>query len=347
MALDLAIRKLIKSYVSSGKTGAQIYEALNKTVKKRTIYNWINRINNFKTIIAKKQPGRPRNVRTKKFIAKIKNQILNNKKKKSARLIAKENGCDPKTVRLAIRNDLSLKPYKRIKVPALTHDHITQRKKFATWIRNNFNHEKCRKIMFSDEKVFDGDGQLNPKNDIIYAASREEANVNGGMKPKHKYPYKVMVWCGITYNGVTDVVVLPKGESFNSKFYIKKVIPIAKRDGIKLIGDDFIYQQDGASCHTSNSSMNALKNLMPSIILPNYWPANSPDLNPLDYFFWNEVAQRLTKKNFKNRQQLIGKIKDTVKEIPLKYIQDAIDEFRSRVYAVEKNDGKLILNEFK
>ena len=65
---------------------------------------------------------------------------------------------------------------------------------------------------------------------------------------------------------------------------------------------------------------------------------NSPDLNPLDYFFWDEVAQRLTQKKFSNRNELINKIKETVNEIPLNLIRDAIVEFRSRIYSVEKNN---------
>lgn len=156
MTIDLALRKLIKSHLDSGKNGRQIYDAFNGTITKRTIYNWINKIKKTGLVKDNKSPGRPRSVRTKQFILKIKRDILKNKKKKSARLIAKEKCCNEKTVRLAIKNDLFLKPYRRIKVSALKTTHITQRKKFATWIRNNFTKESCIKIMFTDEKIFDG-----------------------------------------------------------------------------------------------------------------------------------------------------------------------------------------------
>ena len=305
--LNIELRNLIKSHLESGKNASQINLALNKTVPKSTLYRWINHIN--KTISSKKQPGRPRSVRTKKFIRQIKRNAKLNKKRKSARLIAKEMRCSDATIRRAIKNDLSLKAYKQIKVPMLTPSHIDQRRKFANWVRKNFDKGKCRKILFSDEKCFDGDGQFNPKNDIIYAESREEANNNGGLFPKRKYPYKVMVWVGITYNGPTQVVTLPLNTSFDTEFYTHYVLPVARRDGLKLIGNDFIYQQDNASCHTSEESVNWVINEMPDAILPTHWPANSPDLNPLDYFFWNEVSQRLTKTNFSNRHELITKIK--------------------------------------
>jgi len=39
--------------------------------------------------------------------------------------------------------------------------------------------------------------------------------------------------------------------------------------------------------------MATIEKLMFSVISPNKWPANSPDLNPLDYLFWNEGEERL------------------------------------------------------
>ena len=53
--------------------------------------------------------------------------------------------------------------------------------------------------MFSDEKMFEGDGQLNPQNEVVYAQSREDANLNGGLRSTKKCPAKVMVWIGATF----------------------------------------------------------------------------------------------------------------------------------------------------
>ena len=54
-----------------------------------------------------------------------------------------------------------------------------------------------------------------------------------------------------TYDGPTKLVFLPEKTSFNSNFYIKNVLPVAQRDGMKLIGKDFVYQQD---CATYNKN---------------------------------------------------------------------------------------------
>ena len=139
--------------------------------------------------------------------------------------------------------------------------------------------------MFSDEKIFDQDGQINRQNNRVYAESRQAANEAGALKSTHKFPFKVMVWNGLSFYGPTSIVVLAKDTSFNSDFYISKVLPIAKRDGTRLIGDDFLYQQNGATCHTSDKSIEAIKKLGMRYIRPDIWPPNSSDLNPLDYFF--------------------------------------------------------------
>ena len=122
---------------------------------------------------------------------------------------------------------------------------------------------------------------------------------------KKKFPKKVMVWVGMTFNGIIEVVVLPPKTSFNTDFYVSHVIPIARRDGIKLLGNDFVFQQDGGRWHTSNTSIETIQNLLLSFIHLNQWPANSQDLNPLDYFFCNEVSKGVTKLGVSNREDLI------------------------------------------
>lgn len=342
MTLNLEIRKLIRSHLESGKKTPEIFKQLNKTIPKRTIYRWVKRLSNG-DMKANVSPGRPRKFRNKTFIAKIKRNLTMNVKRKSAREIAKDNNCSRRTIARIIAEDLNLKPYKKIPSPDLNEAHISKRYTFCCWVRKNYNHERCQSILFSDEKMFDANGQINRQNDRIYAASRDDANSDMGLHPMKKFPFKVMVWLGVTWNGFTSLVVLPPKTSFNSDFYSKEVLPIVKRDGTRLIGPKFIFQQDGASCHTSEETIQALKNLGIAYIGPDRWPPNSPDLNPLDYFVWNEIENHLKSKKFNNRDDLIKKIKESIKEIPKKMIRDAIKNFRSRIYEVEKSRGNIYL----
>lgn len=346
MTIDESIKNLIKSYLDSNFKPAKIYSMLNGTVPKTTIYRWVKRLLNG-DILSKKSPGRKRTVTNKTLIAKIRRNYKKNQKKKTVKKLAEESKCSRSTIARIIRNEVKFKPYKKIICPKLKDHHIDQRYSFAIWIRKNYNRDRCRTILFSDEKIFNANGQINRQNDRVYAESREEANRLQGLHKKDKYPFSVMVWLGMTWNGFTRLVVLPPKTSFDSDFYIKYVIPVIEKDGKELIGDDFTFQQDGASSHTSIDTIDELEMRDISYIPPIKWPANSPDLNPLDYSVWNEIENRLKSKSFSNRPELIKKIVESINEIPLKFIRDSIESFRSRIYNIEKNKGNLIINKYR
>ena len=277
---------------------------------------------------------------------KVKQNFKLNVVKKSARQLARENSCDPKTIRNIIHNRLGLKTYRRRKCQPLNSAARDKRKSFGGWIRKHPGIDFLKKNMFSDEKMFDGDGQINPKNDVVYAESRNEADNSGGLIELEKFPLKVMCWCAITFNGACKSVFLPPKTSFNADFYVSQVIPIVKAEGERLIGSDFLFQQNGARSHTSKKSMEAFQNTGISLLKGGDWPPNSPDLNPMDYFFWNQVAKHVAKRKYSNRQELAREIEKIIKRITLKMIQDSILNFRSRFNAVEKEKGGLIKNKF-
>ncbi len=108
MTVKLPIRKLMSSWIYSGYKASTIYQMLNKTVSKATVYRWVDRISK-SGVSAPTSPERPRSVRTKTFIAKVKRNMCSNKKRKSARQIAREEGCDHKTIGQVIRQNLGLK----------------------------------------------------------------------------------------------------------------------------------------------------------------------------------------------------------------------------------------------
>ena len=45
------------------------------------------------------------------------------------------------------------------------------------------------------------------------------------------------------------------------------------------------------------------------------WPPNSPDLNPLDFFYWNEVVGNLDDTEVKTYDKFIKKISCAIKKV--------------------------------
>ena len=78
---------------------------------------------------------------------------------------------------------------KRI-VPLLTDAQKAEGKKLVNCITTNFNNEDTLKSLFSNEKLFNIDGEYNSQNYRVWAVNRGEANKNGGKKQKRKFPQK-------------------------------------------------------------------------------------------------------------------------------------------------------------
>ncbi len=62
-------------------------------------------------------------------------------------------------------------------------------------------------------------------------------------------------------------------------------------------------------------------------------------MSSCDYFVWNEIENRLKSKKFNNRDDFITKIKEVISEIQKNSIRDVIENFSSRIYALENNRG--------
>jgi hypothetical protein len=76
------------------------------------------------------------------------------------------------------------------------------------------------------------------------------------------------------------------------------------------------YQQDGATCHTSNETTNLLKQFFDDhIISKNLWPPRSPDLTSPDFFLWGYLKETVYKNSPRTLVDLKRNIEEAVKKI--------------------------------
>lgn len=338
---DKDLQRIVKIKHDKGLGPIKIFRDLEGVVSLPTINRWIKSIKVIGDIDLKKSPGRPRKVRTKNAIKFIKNR-LKSKKRLSSNKFAKELNISQRSVRRILHEDLGCSAYKIRKEPAIKDDQKDKRVKFANWILNNFTEDQTKKILFSDEKIFSLDGVYNIQNDRIWAVNRKEADKKGGIKRLNKFPTKVMVWLGVCVEGLTTLVILDKG-TLNHEIYIKKVLPVAKRCGNKMLGDNWTFQQDGATSHTHHLSQQWCADNLPSFISKTYWPPNSPDLNPLDYSIWNELVQSMNWNNVKTKSGLINELKRAVKKIKKENVSNAVLQFTIRLHSILNSKGDYII----
>ena len=84
---------------------------------------------------------------------------------------------------------------------------------------------------------------------------------------------------------------------------------------------DLFFHQDGAACHTSTKSM---KYINDNLNLIECWPANSPDISPIEYI-WSQLAQKLEAFKFNNLNEFKEKIIYYWNRIPDKYLKSNYD----------------------
>ena len=76
--------------------------------------------------------------------------------------------------------------------------------------------------------------------------------------------------------------------------------------------------------------------------LKDHWPPNSPDLNPLDYFYWNAVVAKMNQCLFNSRAEFVANIEKACLEVDQSEITKSVNSFTKRVRKIEDNEGKYI-----
>jgi transposase len=337
---SIDLQNLVLSKYQKGETSSKIFNDLNGSVSLRTIQRWCKMIKEKGTIELRYSSGRSRTSRTKKNIQKVKNR-LNRKKKVSVRILAQEMSISKDSVHRILQEDLNCRAYKKRIEPLLTDAQKTKRIQFANWVRNNFQKEDTLRILFSDEKIFDVNGLCNAQNERIWAINREEADMKGGAKKKQKFPQKVMVWLGVCSKGITPLVILDKG-TVNHKVYLEKILPVALKYGNQVFGNNWTFQQDGATAHIHHLSQKWCIDNFPAVIEKDHWPPNSPDINPLDYFIWDEFVQQIKWEKVRSKNSLIGELKRAVKRIRLEKVLESCMCWTNRLFRMCEINGNYL-----
>ena len=105
-----------------------------------------------------------------------------------------------------------------------------------------------------------------------------EENQPGCIKSSVKFPQSVMVWGAMAAGGVGELCFLKSNVS--AEVYQQVLQYFMLPAGEKIYGCvDFMFQQDLVPAHSARSTMRWLEDHGIDV-LP--WPANSPDLNPIE-----------------------------------------------------------------
>ena len=328
-----------------GYSHAEIRKILR--VKKSLVSKWMN----YEKRIPKKM-GRP-----KKFSEEQKNFIYGESEgkltilnKSSSRNISRKfkEKFNQSISKSSVNNILFEKfgrPYRGINSILLTEEHIIQRLNFANEILEKKIYSK--EIVFTDECRVVLYPRINPKINIIRLNENDKKNIHSYEVNKKrtffrpKFEVSVMVAGGITKYGLTNLVFC---SGTMNNFSYKQFLLFLKQDMENIqkkfnLQKPLLFQQDNASCHRNKESMEAIEILFGDSKI--WWPANSPDLSPIETV-WSILKQELSKKNNSCLDDLRNNILDIWSKFPNELCEKIIGEFDEKIKLCQKNDGKIL-----
>ena len=294
-----------------------------------------------------KGTGRP-TVRTEELIETVRGLILNDCSISISEIALQVEVCE-ETVRLIITKNLKMHCFKSHNVVPLSDAHKERRTDFCHWIKAQ-PMGFPNLVIWSDEKTFEERTRPNRQNErywgVVNPHVTDENRVQGGRK--------VMCWAGII-DGEIILHWFPEGTKVNQHVYLDmlqtvlwpKVRASATRKG-------WYFQQDGATPHTTPMVLEWLASKFGDRIISNLtdleWPPRSPDMSPLDFWFWGACLARLRKVRYHGLEMLMDTVTDYAASIPKADVRRAVNDILVRAdCCIEHGGGSFEprLKEFK
>ena len=341
---------LIRAVVREKGYGAKrlLKEFPNQGWKLSTLKKFLKKLRETGAIERRPGSGRPRTVRTEDAVRSVSDLLCSDEDcpgtSLSEREAANRLGLSRSSVRRIAKYDLGLKVFKRVGVTALSPAFRTKRADRARILLRRFTAARLAHICFSDEKLFHVSAPRNPQNDRVHsrAASKRDVPAKNLLRERERSRQSVMVSIGVTMNHKGSVIFVPPGVKINAVQY-QRIILLPMLEEMRSKDPALIFQQDGAPAHTARSTTNLLNEQRIKFIEPSAWPPCSPDLNPLDYFVWSAMEQKVYRgEPIGNVEQLKARIQQAWEEIPQEIVRRAIKQWLRRLREVVSRNGDHI-----
>lgn len=315
----------ILAYRDSGLSFREISRRMNRSVKV---------IHNFSL-----DPIRYTSKKKRGIIQKI----SNNAKRRLIRA-ASNSVASASNIRRTLELDVSVR-----RVQQILHDtpHLSYRKMNSVpWMNDCHYQERLNwaihhvgwkrewnKVVFSDEKKFNLDGP-----DGLTYYWRDSRKKPLQFKHRAFKGGSVMVWAGISVYGKTKMVILEGKQTADS--YIRTLEESLLTHIRENMPQDVIFQQDNAAIHTAYITrlwllLNNIKTM--------FWPAHSPDLNPIENV-WGLLARRVYSEGrvFNTAVELKSTILEEWENFDTSIIENLFESMSDRCIRVIKNNGRCM-----
>lgn len=216
------------------------------------------------------------------------------------------------------------------KKPLLSKKNIKKRVDFAKTHKGN-ELSFWKNVLWSDETKINRvgpDGRTfvhRPKNQALNIKYTQKTLKHGGGN--------VMVWGAFSWHGVGPIVkIVDKMDRFQYLSILKNTMEPFAYENMPV---KWTFMQDNDPKHSSNVVKDWFLQEKIKVL---DWPAQSPDLNPIENL-WNDVKTKVSQKNYKNSTELWTGIQEAWYSIPKERCQKLVESMNRRCEAVIKNHG--------
>ncbi len=341
------LRQKIITRLEAGERRCDVAKAMNVHIQ--TVYKaWKDYKARGTTDYVRKRV-REKSVRTPKLVDAVK-RSLDQDNNVSIRKLAREHNVPVRTMGRLVKVDLGMRSLALTPCQALTPTQKEKRVAMGTIMLNKLKGDAAGKtLIFSDEKDFHMDKHANRRNTRVIAKSNKDLTPDQKYLGHSKFPRKAMLFGFVGSDGkiFPPVWVRTPMDSVQYKaILVRKVFPILDATYGK---GNYIWTQDGASCHTSNLILNYLRNRLGSsgYWSKGIWPPNSCNLNPLDFSIWNQVEMEACKVSHNSKESLKAAVEEAWNSMDGAYIRKVCSRFRTRVEKMLAAKGGIFEKEKK
>lgn len=337
---------MMRGYGDRERSYQEVADLFNRShverlpISKSTVYRTVERFVQTGSVADRPKSGRPKSARNEDKALEVLLHVQENVHN-STRKIAQQVGLSQKSV-WRILKESKYHPYKIKLVQELGGDDFDRRLEYCeeTMERHLRNNKFFFWVCFSDEATFELNGNVNRQNFRYWAPENPD-----WMRDSHtQYPQKLNVWAGILCNRIIGPFFIDG--NLNAEKYVAllkdKIIPAIQEIAGQVFNDVW-FQQDGAQVHFSLIVRELLNETFPDRWIGRRgaleWPPRSPDLTPLDFFYWGYLKSKVYETKPENLDELKRRIIDVSDSITLNMLDNVTEGVYHRVAYCQEQSG--------